>query len=84
MVQIILLIIGVTAIFGKRITVSKKTELRQPKLRKFGIITIIMLAVSIISDTVLPEGTDLGILIYILSFVIPIIAAVKFRQPKLM
>jgi cell division protein FtsW (lipid II flippase) len=68
MVQIILLIIGVTALFKKSIAVTKKTELRQPKLRKFGIITIIMLVIAIISDNVLPEGTDLKILIYPICF----------------
>ena len=82
MVQIILLIIGVTALFKKSISVTKKKELRQPKLRKFGIITIVMLVITIISDSVLPEGTDLGLLIYLLSFVIPIVAAIKLGQPK--
>jgi hypothetical protein len=81
MVQIILLAIGITALFKKNIAVTKTTELRQPKLKKFGIITISMVILAVIFDAVLPEGTDLGIFSYVLTLLIPIIAAVKLKEP---
>jgi hypothetical protein len=81
MVQIILLIIGIVALFKKSIAVSKGTELRQPKLRKFGMITIAMVMLQIIADNVLPKGVDLGILIYAITVIVPIIVAIKLKEP---
>lgn len=82
MIQLILLAIGIVALFKKSLAISKKSELRQPKLRIFGIVTIAMFIMVIIVGLVLPINTDVSILVYALSFIIPIIVAVKLKQPK--
>ncbi len=82
MLQIILLIIGIVALFKESIDVTKKSELRQPNLRKFGIITVAMFVLVVISNMTLPENSDVSLLIYFLSYIVPIVVAVKLRQPK--
>ena len=81
MVTLILLIIGIVALFKESMAISKKFELRRPKIRIFGVITIVSAIILILSETL--SGTDLGLLIYLIFIIIPIITAVKLKQPKL-
>ncbi|MFA6322968.1 MAG: hypothetical protein WCX71_05900 [Candidatus Buchananbacteria bacterium] len=81
MIQIILLIIGIVALFKKSIAVSKGAELRQPKLRKFGIVTIGMVILQIVVSGALPKGTDISILMYAVTVIVPIVVAIKLKEP---
>ncbi|MDO8592454.1 MAG: hypothetical protein Q7R92_01605 [bacterium] len=85
MIQIIVIIIGTVALFKKSIAITKKSELRRPKTYTFGIVTIsVAIAVSIIDALLTKIGAQFffNILVFTLQLIIPIIAAIKLKEPK--
>lgn len=83
MVQIALIGIGIYALITKRLAISKKSELRQPNLRTFGIITIVTVLIVMIAGSFLPSTSNLHAFVYVVYLFVPIVAAVKLKQPVL-
>ena len=81
MVQVILLIIGVAALYKKSFRITNRTELKQPKLRQFGIIIIIVVLLTIAIEIIFPNNSTLDITVYTLMLIIPIIVAIKIKEP---
>jgi Ca2+/Na+ antiporter len=82
MVQIILLIIGIISLFKGSFSISKKSELRQPNLRTFGIFTIVTVIFVMVIGRFLPDNSNLSYVLYTVYLFIPIIAAIKLKQQK--
>lgn len=81
MVQFILLIIGIVALFKKSITVTSTTELRQPKIRIFGIVTIIIVVIGMVAGKV-AQDTIIAEVLFWLGIVIPIALVILLKEPK--
>lgn len=81
MIQIALLIIGIIALFKKSISVTGKSELRQPKIRTFGIVTIIVVVAGIIANLIVKDTLIVEVLFW-LGIITPIILAIFLREQK--
>lgn len=81
MIQIILLIIGIVALFKKSIAVTSITELRQPKMRTFGIVTIIIVVIGMVAGGV-AKDTIIAEVLFWIGIVVPIALAIFLKEPK--
>lgn len=81
MVQIALIVFAVLALFLPRIKLTKASELRRPRTYAFGAITLAMVAVQILADNWLHVSANTGFVVYSVSVVVPLAAALLLKQP---
>ncbi len=75
-----MLIIGVVAIFKESIAVTGKSELRRPKIRTFGIATVVITIIAMVTDGLM-DGIVPEVMFW-LGIVIPTAMAIGLKEVK--
>ena len=77
---ILMLIIGIIALFKKNISVTTKSELRNTKIRTFGIVTIAITLIAMLGGKL---EESISLILFWLGIIIPTGAAIILKEPKI-